>query len=322
MPNPQLSIMVVDDTKFSSAVIGHNLTRAGYADIRFANSAMDALAMHEERPASVMVADWLMPEMDGLELTTCIRQADEQSGHYTYVVLLTAREGDNVLSQAFDRGVDDFISKSAMNEQLLPRIFAADRISQLINRLLDENRMLADNNSQLEEHNLVDYLTALGNRRYALQRLGEVLRNVDSRGGVCCVLLLGVQNLQELGHKLGENVQQELLRGIARRLQQLVRPTDVIARVGNDNFAIVTLADDPKDCKPNSFKRVHDGLNLKAFKTSEGYLSVRASMALCVVDNKQTLPTAAELLGKVERQLDSAYETNLITEVRWSAVEA
>lgn len=322
MPNPQLSILVVDDTKFSSAVIGHNLTRAGYADIRFANSAMDALALHEERPASVMVADWLMPEMDGLELTTRIRQADEQSGHYTYVVLLTAREGDNVLSQAFDRGVDDFISKSAMNEQLLPRIYAADRTSQLINRLLDENRLLASNNSQLEEHNLVDNLTALGNRRYALQRLTDVLRNVDSRGGICCVLVLGVQNLQDLGDKLGESVQQELLRGIARRLQQLVRPTDVIARVGDDTFAIVTLAEDPQDCKSNSFKRLHDGVNLKAFKTGEGYLSVRAGMALCAVGNKKPMPNATELLELVETQLGDAYATNLITEVRWTAIEA
>lgn len=99
MPNPQLSIMVVDDTKFSSAVIGHTLSQAGYTDIRFASSAMAALAMHEERAASVMVADWLMPEMDGLQLTTRIRQRDEQTNHYTYVMLLTAREGDNVLGQ-------------------------------------------------------------------------------------------------------------------------------------------------------------------------------------------------------------------------------
>ena len=76
MPNPQLSILVVDDTKFSSAVIGHTLSQAGYSNIRFASSAMDALRMHEEQPASVMVADWLMPEMDGLELTTRIRQTD------------------------------------------------------------------------------------------------------------------------------------------------------------------------------------------------------------------------------------------------------
>jgi diguanylate cyclase (GGDEF)-like protein len=319
MPNPQLSIMVVDDTKFSSAVIGHNLSRAGYADIRFANSAMDALAMHEERPASVMVADWLMPEMDGLELTTRIRQTDEQTDHYTYVVLLTAREGDNVLSEAFDRGVDDFISKSSMNEQLLPRIYAADRTSQLINRLLDENQLLASNNSQLEEHNLVDNLTSLGNRRYTLQRLNDILRNVESRGGICCTLVLGVQNLDELTGRLGEGVQHELLKGIARRLQQLVRPTDVIARVGANTFAIVTLADDPADCKPASFKRLHDGLNLKAFKTSEGYLTLRAGMALCAVNDKQALPTAAELLDRVEKHLGEAYETSLITEVRWTA---
>jgi diguanylate cyclase (GGDEF)-like protein len=319
MPNPQLSIMVVDDTKFSSAVIGHNLSRAGYADIRLASSAMDALAMHEERPASVMVADWLMPEMDGLELTTRIRQTDEQTDHYTYVVLLTAREGDNVLSEAFDRGVDDFISKSSMNEQLLPRIYAADRTSQLINRLLDENQLLASNNSQLEEHNLVDNLTSLGNRRYTLQRLNDILRNVESRGGICCTLVLGVQNLDELTGRLGEGVQHELLKGIARRLQQLVRPTDVIARVGANTFAIVTLADDPADCKPASFKRLHDGLNLKAFKTSEGYLTLRAGMALCAVNDKQALPTAAELLDRVEKHLGEAYETSLITEVRWTA---
>ncbi|UAW97626.1 diguanylate cyclase [Halopseudomonas nanhaiensis] len=316
MPNPQLSIMVVDDTKFSSAVIGHNLTQAGYADIRFASSAMDALTMHEQRPASVMVADWLMPEMDGLELTTRVRQADEQSGHYTYVVLLTAREGDNVLGEAFDRGVDDFISKSSMNEQLLPRIFAADRTTQLINRLLDENRLLASNNAQLESHNMVDSLTALGNRRYLVQRLEDAIRSIDTRGGACCVLVLGVQNLDEMGGRFGEAVQTELLRGIARRLQQLVRPTDVIARVGSNTFAIVTLADDPHDCKPQSFRRLHDGLNLKAFKTSEGYLSVRAGMAVGAVKSNQELPEAEQLLSSVEQHLEEAYATNLITEVR------
>src|SRR5690606_41685264 len=114
--------------------------------------------------------------------------------HDALPILLTAREGDNVLGQAFDRGVDDFISKSAMSEQLLPRIFAADRISQLINRLLEENQLLARNNALLEEHNLIDSLTALGNRRYLLQRLADALQRVESRGGFCSLLVLGIQN--------------------------------------------------------------------------------------------------------------------------------
>ncbi|SDT96123.1 response regulator [Halopseudomonas salegens] len=316
MPNPQLSIMVVDDTKFSSAVIGHSLQKAGYADIRFASSALDALAMHEERPASVMIADWLMPEIDGLELTARVRQVDEQSAHYTYVVLLTAKEGDKALSEAFDRGVDDFISKSSMNEQLLPRVFAADRTSQLINRLLDENRLLANNNAHLEEHNLVDSITATGNRRYLLQRLGEALNNVASRGGVCCLLTLGIQNLEEMRERYGDATEQELLRGLARRLQQLVRPTDVITRVSDNVFALVTLADKADDCKPSSFRRLYDGLNLKAFKTAEGYLSVRAGLTITVVGNEPQMPAPADLLEQGEIRLADAYATNLITEIR------
>ena len=316
MPNPQLSILVVDDTKFSSAVIGHTLSQAGYTDIRFASSAMAALAMHEERAASVMVADWLMPEMDGLQLTTRIRQRDEQTNHYTYVMLLTAREGDNVLGEAFDRGVDDFISKSSMSEQLLPRIYAADRITQLINRLLDENHLLAHNNAQLEEHNLIDSLTALGNRRYLLQRLDDALQRVESRGGFCSLLVLGLQNFDDLGNRFGEAVRQELLKGTARRLQQLVRPMDVIARIGVNVFAICTVGDDAEECKPNSFRRLHDGLNLKAFKTSEGYLSLRAGMALGRLSKNDPLISAEQMLEKVEQHLEQAYATNLITEVR------
>lgn len=89
MPNPHLSILVVDDAKFSSVMIGRALSKAGYQDIRFASSAADALAQHAQRPAHVLLADWLMPEMDGLELTGQIRQRDALSGHYSYVILLT-----------------------------------------------------------------------------------------------------------------------------------------------------------------------------------------------------------------------------------------
>ena len=316
MPNPQLSIMVVDDTKFSSAVIGHTLAQAGYMDIRFASSAMAALAMHEERAASVMIADWLMPEMDGLQLTTRIRQRDEQTNHYTYVMLLTAREGDNVLGEAFDRGVDDFISKSSMNEQLLPRIYAADRISHLINRLLDENQLLVHNNAQLEQFNLIDNLTALGNRRYLLQRLDDALQGVDSRGGFCSLLVIGIQNYDDLGQRFGEDVQHELLKGTARRLQQLVRPMDVIARVGTSIFAICTVGDSEDECKPNSFRRIFDGLNLKAFKTSEGYLSLRAGITVSTHGKKNSAIQGESMLQQVEQQLEQAYATNLITEVR------
>ncbi len=223
MPNPDLSILVVDDAKFSSAMIGRALSQAGYQDIRFASSASEALQQLEQRPVSVLLADWLMPEMDGLELTARVRQLDESINHYTYIVLLTGKEGENVLGEAFDRGVDDFVSKAAMNEQLVPRIYAADRLCNTLQRLLVENRLLTENIARMEERNLVDTLTGLGNPRYLRQKLADSLRQVETRGGALCYLLVGMPEAPVLRQRHGEAFHRELLLGVARRLQQLVR---------------------------------------------------------------------------------------------------
>ncbi len=97
MPNLDLPILVVDDAKFSSMVVSRTLRNAGYRDVRIANNARTALQQMEQRPVSVLIADWLMPDMDGLELTDQVRQQDEQNNHYTYVILLTARESAEAL---------------------------------------------------------------------------------------------------------------------------------------------------------------------------------------------------------------------------------
>lgn len=316
MPNPHLSILVVDDAKFSSAMIGRALSQAGYQDVRFASSAAEALRQLEQRPASVLLADWLMPEMDGLELTGRVRQLDETADHYTYVILLTGKEGDNVLVEAFDRGVDDFVSKATMNEQLVPRVYAADRLCNTLHRLLNENRMLTLNIASLEQRNLVDPLTGLGNPRYMQQRLQESLRQVESRGGAVCYLLIGLQEAGSLRQQYGNGFYNELLHGVARRLQQLVRPLDVLARIDDNHFALITLIDDLQECSPSSFKRLHEGLNLKAFKTSEGFISLKAGIALVGLDAKSLPIEAQTLVGYADRLLPDSYASGRVSALR------
>ncbi|WP_372983218.1 PleD family two-component system response regulator, partial [Marinobacter sediminum] len=175
MPNLDLPILVVDDAKFSSMVVGRTLRKAGYRDVRIVNNASAALELIEQRPVSVLIADWLMPEMDGLQLTDQVRQQDEQNNHYTYVILLTARESIDALSEAFDRGVDDFIYKSDMTKQMIPRIFAADRMADRQNTLLRANALLVENNRELEATNIIDLETGLGNNQYGRKRLAKVL---------------------------------------------------------------------------------------------------------------------------------------------------
>ena len=316
MPNTHLSIMVVDDAKFSSAVIGRELNNAGYQDIRYASSAKEALNLLEQRPASVLLADWLMPEVSGLQLTEMVRQLDESTEHYTYIILLTGREGENVLSEAFDHGVDDFINKASMHEQLVPRIFAADRLCATLQRLLQNNRLLTRNIANLEQRNLVDPVTGLGNLRHLQQRLTDSLRQIDSRGGALCYLLIGLKETADLQNQHGSQFHEELLHSVARRLQQLVRPLDTLVCLNEHHFGLLTTLDNLTECSPSSFKRLHEGLNLKAFKTSEGFISLKAGIALVGMDKKALPQNVDHILQLAEKILPEAYETGRVTAVR------
>jgi sigma-B regulation protein RsbU (phosphoserine phosphatase) len=199
-----------------------------------------ALKLLEERPAHILIADWLMPEMDGLELSQRVRQLDEAGNHFTYIMLLTAKEGVEALAEAFEQGVDDFVNKSHMQDQLLPRLLSAERITLLQNRLMQENQNLIEANAKLKKLSPFDGLTGLGNRAYAARRLADTLKHVSSRGGAACCLLLTISNFEAIRKQYSAIIVSQMLLAVARRLRQLVRPLDVVTRIGPNQFAIIT----------------------------------------------------------------------------------
>ncbi|MES2917585.1 MAG: response regulator [Pseudomonadota bacterium] len=318
MPNIDTSILVVDDTKFSSAMVNRVIARAGYTDVRHAHSAATALQMLEERAARIIIADWLMPEMDGLELTQRVRQLDEAGNHFTYVMLLTAKEGVEALSEAFEQGVDDFLNKTHMQEQLLPRLLSAERITSLQNRLLAENQNLIEANAKLKKLSPFDGLTGLGNREYAHRRLDEALKHVGSRGGAACYKLLTIGNFDALRKQYPPAILSQLLLALARRLRQLVRPLDVVTRISPNQFAIITTQPSLAHCAGNNYRRLYDGLNLKAFKTSAGFLSVKMLMTISACDNDNLAPTPEAMITLAQQQIPLAADTSEIVSVTYS----
>lgn len=318
MPNTDTSILVVDDTKFSSAMVNRVIARAGYQDVRHAHSAADALRLLEERPAHILIADWLMPEMDGLELSQRVRQLDEACNHFTYVMLLTAKEGVEALAVAFEQGVDDFVNKSHMQDQLLPRLLSAERITILQNRLLQENQNLIEANAKLKKLSPFDGLTGLGNRAYASRRLAETLKHVSSRGGAACCLLITISNFDAMRRQYPAAIVSQMLLAVARRLRQLVRPLDVVTRIGPNQFAIITHQPDISHCSEASYRRIHDGVNLKAIKTAAGFVSLKAAMTIAACDEDALAPTPEALMELAQSQVNRAIETSSIVAARWT----
>jgi len=312
----EMDILVVDDARFSAAVVNRTLAAAGYTRIRHAHSAHDALGQLAEQPADLVVADWLMPGMDGLELTRRIRQSDEANNRYTYVLLLTAREGVDALQQAFDQGVDDFVSKSAMTEQLQHRVMAADRIIQRHNRVQTDYQRMLSFNRQLKRQALLDPLTGFGNRQDGLRALNSTIKQAERRSGAACLILLRVEGYESLLRERGQKVMQQGVLAFSRRLRQAVRPLDHLCRLQPDLFALVTWQPHLDNCDPSGFRRLYENLNHRAYQTAAGFISLQVSMALTATEGGTS---AEQMFDQASAELDQSLSGKRIVAVSASA---
>lgn len=302
----ELSIVVVDDMKFSCEFIRRALNRQGYEDIRVAGSAREALALLEQRATDVLLADWVMPEMDGLQLTDRIRHIDEEKNHYTYVILLTAMDGRQSLIEAFDRGVDDYLTKPPDKEELAARIHAAGRIACMQNGLLDTIENLR---RDAQRRITIDALTGLGNRLDAERRFDELLQLVVDRGGALCCGYLSLMEKERLIERYGQEVFEELLKGMGRRIRRLVRPGDVVARLSDSEFVVGMHYLDVEQVRGRTFKRIMQAVNLRPIKTSAGFVSVTVAMAMCCNREGQTLISAEALMECAGRKIRNSVKT-------------
>lgn len=312
-----ISVIVVDDAKFTCEAIRRVLKGAGFHDIRVATSAQQALDMMRQRKTNILVADWMMPEMDGLALTQRVRQFDEESNHYTYIILLTAKEGSEPLVEAFSRGVDDFISKSPDSTQLLARINAAGRISKLQTDLIRANRRLAELNRHLEEQHCFDAVTGLGNRSYLERQLDNTLRHIEARGGAACLVVIRLNDIDTLRARHGERAANDIVEATATRLQQSVRPLDVVARLDAYEFGLLMQQEDDSHCNGSSLRRIYQVLNLRAYKTSAGFLTSTSAVCMCSISTSAQRAEPAEIIEFSRAYLDEAQRSGRVLAVGW-----
>jgi len=121
-----LKILAVEDDLLARKVLVQALHRLGY-EVAEATDGIEALRVLEREPCRVVVSDWLMPEMDGLEF--CRQLRGRVGAEYTYFILLTSRTADHANQrEAIEAGVDDFLSKPLDLQELWMRLRVAERI--------------------------------------------------------------------------------------------------------------------------------------------------------------------------------------------------
>ncbi len=127
-----MRILIAEDDADSRDMLATMLENAGH-QVVCAENGRQAWEIFEKDSISVVISDWLMPELSGLELCARIRSADRPK--YSYVILITALRGKNEYLRAMGAGADDFVSKPYDPDELVARLMVADRIMKLQDRV-------------------------------------------------------------------------------------------------------------------------------------------------------------------------------------------
>lgn len=129
-----MRVLVADDDAMSRKLLQTYLEKWGY-EVSVAHNGTEAWRLFEESGFPVVLTDWMMPELDGVEL---LRRIRAQPGRgYVYTILLTAKTQKEDLVEGMEAGADDFLTKPFDRDELRVRLRAAERIIRLEQNMRD-----------------------------------------------------------------------------------------------------------------------------------------------------------------------------------------
>ena len=140
-------ILLVDDSKVQRKILCASLKRWGY-EVLEAGSAEEGLAICGQVAVDVVVSDWMMPGMNGLEFCSAFRTLPRES--YGYFILLTSKSEKGEIALGLDAGADDFLTKPVSADELRARIMAGERIQRMAAELQENNRLVTTTLAQIQ----------------------------------------------------------------------------------------------------------------------------------------------------------------------------
>ena len=223
-------ILIVDDNRLQRSVLEANLKAAGY-DVVAAENGMEALEIFRKGYYPIVMTDWVMPEMSGLELCRAIRKDD--SGRYTYIIILTSLDSKNDIIAGLEAGADEYLVKPAHQAELTARLKTARRILDLEQ---SQQRYI----ETIKNLSLVDPASGVFSRRYMDERIQQEIKRAYRYERSISVILVGINLFEQIVVKHGHYAGDVAVKACAESLVEALRKdVDWVARYGQDSFAAI-----------------------------------------------------------------------------------
>jgi two-component system, cell cycle response regulator len=284
-------ILLVEDSVIERQQIGRYLEEWNLEFVA-AKDGLEAWSRLQSADApNLVLLDWMLPGLDGIELSRRIRTLGA-NGTYIYTVMLTAKDKKQDLLAAMAAGADDYLAKPVDPSELRARISVAKRILDLHQSL----RFAATH----------DFLTKLLNRAEILASLRRELSRSEREDKPVSVIMADVDHFKEINDSLGHAVGDTVLREVAERLQSDLRPYDLVGRYGGEEFLIVL----PSCCLKVATRRADEIRHLvckDAVVTTFATVPVTVSMGITAAERSQNL-AIEEVLQQADKALYIAKE--------------
>lgn len=234
-----MRLLVIEDDPDARELLSAALAALGH-DVAVAADGLEGLAQWRAVRPDVVLTDWRLPGLDGLELTRLIREEDDG---YTFIVVFTGESAPADRVTGMRAGADDYLVKPFRVAELVARLVAAERVTALHRRIHEQQRALEAREAELRELALRlyaegrrDALTGAGNR-LALAEYVATLHG--ARAGGYALVMFDLDGFKELNDRIGHLEGDRVLADVATALARQARAGDSLFRFGGEEFVLV-----------------------------------------------------------------------------------
>lgn len=263
--NRTIKVLVVDDSDSSRLQICNLLTIHQY-QVFYASGGAEALKILEDVPdIKLVISDFSMPDMDGLELTSNIRR--RRSKNELAVIGMSSWGNPALAAQFIKTGANDFITKPFSSEEFYCRV--------------TQNIELIEHIETIKNYSNKDFLTDLYNRRYFFD-FGKKLLASSKRGHITVtVALIDIDYFKKVNDTHGHETGDLMLQHLAGILKNRFRQTDIVCRYGGEEFCILAANMDHSQAFA-VFDDLRKTIEQTPLTVGKKKIPITASIGLCI----------------------------------------
>jgi diguanylate cyclase (GGDEF)-like protein len=269
--------LIADDDRIITAVLSNTLTRMGM-DVTVAHDGDVAWqALNSLQPPAIAILDWMMPNLDGLELCRRIRSTPSLAA--TYVIIATGRDSREDLVAGLEAGANDYMVKPLNIAELQARVRVGMRVATLQQNLAQTVKELRSTRDHLAKLVSTDVLTGVYSRRWWFDVAAKEFSRARRYNRSFSLLMTDLDFFKQINDTYGHEAGDRVLKQFGGVLRKSCRQSDVIGRLGGEEFALL-LPETSSEAAQHMATRITEACQAMVLDSIDGETRVSCSIGI------------------------------------------